>query len=63
MEHSLRNILDHAVSLVVCIRVESVVRSDVVLQQGLQVFLAIFAEQECIDPRTEPLEGKVRGRE
>lgn len=59
MENAFRNALCGAVSLVVGIRVQSVVRDDVVFEKGLQVLLAPLAEQECVDFRTELLEGEI----
>lgn len=48
---------------VVGIRVESLIRNDVVLQESLEILLAIGAEEESVDARTELLEGPVGWRE
>lgn len=48
--------------VVVGIRVEGLVGHDMVFQKGLQVFLAVSAEQERIDPGAKLAECKVRGR-
>ena len=37
---------------VVSIRVQGLIDDDVVLQKSLQVFLAIFTEEEAVDPWT-----------
>ncbi len=50
------------VSLVVGIRVESMVGDNVILQQGLQIFLSVTTEQEAIDSWAELLEGKIGRR-
>ena len=49
MENSLGNIsLFHALGLVVSVRVERVIGHDMVFQDGLEVFLAVSAEEEAI---------------
>ena len=52
-----------AVSAVVGVRVEGVVRDKVVLEQSLQVLLAVLAEEEGIDARAKLLESEVGGSE
>lgn len=52
-----------AARLVVGVRVERLVGDDVVLEQGLEVFLAVLAEEEGVDLRAEALEGEVGGSE
>lgn len=49
--------------LVVSIRVQCLIRDDVVLQKSLEVFLTISAKEEAVDPGTKLLEGEVGGGE
>lgn len=51
------------IGLVVCVRVQSVVGDDMVLEESLKVFLAVATEQEAVDSRAKLLEGKVGGSE
>jgi len=61
MEIAFRNTgLFSVVSLVVGIRVESLVGHNVILQQGLQILLSVTAEQEAVDSWTKLLEGEIR---
>lgn len=50
------------ISLVVGVGVESLVRDNVILQQGLQIFLSVTTEQEAINPGAKFLEGEIRRR-
>jgi hypothetical protein len=64
VEVALRHaLLSLAVGAVVRVRVESVVRGQVVLEKSLKVLLTVLAEEESVDPRAELLESKVRGCE
>ena len=60
MEHALGNVgLVDAFGTVVCIRVESTIRRDMVQEKCLEVLETAPAEQEAVDPGTKLLEGKV----
>ncbi len=50
------------VSLVVGIRIESLVGHNMILQQGLQVLLSVTAEQEAVDSWAKLLEGEIGRR-
>ena len=57
---SLLNIF-RVLGLIVRVRVQGLVGNHVVLEQRLQVCLAVFAEEESVDPGAELLEGEVGG--
>ena len=62
VEVALRHtLLSLAVGAVVRVGVESVVRDEVVLEKSFEVLLAVLAEEESIDPRSELLESEVGG--
>lgn len=48
--------------LVESIRVQCLVCHNMVLQESLEIFLAVFAEEEAIDPSTELLECEIGWR-
>ena len=63
MENTLRNALRvdalTALRLIEGVRVESLVGNNVVLEQCLQIFLTVLAEEEAIDSWTKLLESEV----
>ena len=64
MEVSLGNTSSlNAIRLIESIGVQRLIGDDVVLQQRLEILLAVRAEQERIDPGPEFQEGEIRGRE
>lgn len=50
------------VSLVIGVRVESLVCDNMILEQGLQILLSITTEQEAIDSWAKLLKGEIRRR-
>lgn len=61
MEDPLRNVsFSHAFGLVVSVRVESMICHHMVFQDGLEVFLAVIAEEESIYSGSKLLEREVR---
>ena len=47
-------------SLVVCVRVQGLVRNRVVLEQSLEILLSVVAEEEAVDAGAKSLESAIR---